>query len=94
MGKTQVRKIDFSRKRLAELADAYYNEGKYVSALRLAHRELVEHGGNPDVYTRLADIYEAMGLQGSAINYWFRFLDVADEADLPDVYEGLAINFC
>ena len=93
MEKTQVKKIDFSRKRFASLADEYYNEGKYVSALRLAHRELLEHGGNPDVYTRLADIYEAMGLQGSAINFWFRFLDIAAEEDLPDVYEGLAVNF-
>lgn len=93
MKETQVRKIDFSRKRYANLADKYYNEGKYVSALRLAYRELDEYGGNPDVFVRLADIYEAMGLQGSAINYWFRFLDVAADEDLPDIYEGLAVNF-
>ena len=93
MEKTQVRKIDFSRKRYAHLADKYYNEGKYVSALRLAYRELEEYGGDPDVYARLADIYEAMGLQGSAINFWFRFLDIAEEADLPDIYEGLAVSF-
>ncbi len=93
MNKPQVRKIDFSRKRYADLADKYYNEGKYVSALRLAYRELNEYGGDPDVYVRLSDIYEAMSLQGSAINCWFRFLDIAAEEDLPDVYEGLAVNF-
>ncbi len=82
-----------SRSRIAKLADKYYNEGKYISALRLAHRELQEYGGDPDVFARLCDIYEGMGLQGSAINYWFRFLDIAAEEDLPDVYEGLAINF-
>lgn len=90
---TQVKKIDFSRKRIAKLADKYYNEGKYVSALRLAYREWNTYGGDPEVFARLSDIYEGMGLQGSAINCWFRFLDVAEEEDLPDIYEGLAANF-
>lgn len=93
MRENKTRKIDNSRRRIARLADRYYNEGRYIAALRLAHRELKEYGGDPDVFARLCDIYEGMGLQGSAINYWFRFLDVADESDLPDVYEGLAVNF-
>lgn len=93
MRERKTKKIDVSRDRIAKLADKYYNEGKYISALRLAHRELREYGGDPDVFARLCDIYEGMGLQGSAINYWFRFLDIAVEEDLPDVYEGLAINF-
>ena len=38
MGK--VKKIDFSRKRLGMLADKFYNEGKFVSALRIAYKEL------------------------------------------------------
>ncbi len=93
MKEKKTKKIDFSRKRIAHLADEYYNEGDYLSALRFAHRELREFGGDPDVYARLCDIYEGMGLQGSAINYWFRFLDVAEESDLPDIYEGLAANY-
>lgn len=93
MREKKTQKIDVSRGRIAKLADKYYNEGKYIPALRLAHRELQEFGGDPDVFARLCDIYEGMGLQGSAINYWFRFLDIAAEEDLPDVYEGLAINF-
>ena len=93
MRERKTQKIDASRKRIARLADEYYNAGKYISALRFAHRELEEYGGDPDVFARLCDIYEGMGLQGSAINYWFRFLDVAAEEDLPDIYEGLAINF-
>ncbi|MBQ9714411.1 MAG: hypothetical protein IJV83_03710 [Clostridia bacterium] len=91
--KNEVKKIDFSRKRMAHMADQYYNEGKYLPALRLAYKELNNYGGDPDVYARLSDIYEAMGLQGSAINCWFRFLDVAEPEDLPDIYEGLAANF-
>ena len=93
MEKGRVKKFDFSRKRIAHLADKYYNEGNYLSALRLAYKELNEYGGDADVFARLSDIYEGMALQGSAINCWFRFLDVADEADLPDIYEGLAANF-
>lgn len=90
---TKTEKIDFSRKRLASQADKYYNEGKYLSALRLAHKELFLYGGDGDVYTRLSDIYESMGLHASALNYWYKFLDVADEEDLPDIYEGLAVNY-
>ena len=93
MRDNKVRKIDFSRKRLASLADKYYNEGDYLSALRFAYKELDLYGGDAEVYTRLADIYEGMGLQGTAVNWWFRFLDMAEEADLPEVYEGLAVNF-
>ena len=93
MKNRNVKKIDFSRQRIAHMADDYYNAGKYVSALRLAYKEFYTYGGDPDVYARLSDIYESMGLQGSAINCYFRYLDVANEADLPDVYEGLAANF-
>ena len=89
----QVRQIDFSRKRLASLADKYYNEGKFLPALRLAYKELEIYGEDGEVFTRLSDIYEGMGLQGSALNWWFRFLDIAEEEDLPDIYEGLAINY-
>ena len=64
-----------------------------MSALRFAYKEMEQFGGDPDVYARFADIYEGMGLQGSAINFWFKFLDIAHEDDLPDVYEGLAVNF-
>ncbi len=89
----KVKKIDFSRSRIASRADKYYNEGKFIPALRLAYKELELFGGDGDIYTRLSDIYEAMGLHGSAINWWFRFLDIAEEEDLPDIYEGLAVNY-
>ncbi len=93
MNEKKTKKIDFSRKRIARLADEYYNEGDFLSALRFAYRELREFGGDADVYARLCDIYEGMGLQGSAVNFWFRYLDVAAPEDLPDIYEGLAANF-
>lgn len=86
-------KIDFGSARLGKLADQLYNEGKYISALRMTYKQLDLYGGDGDVYARLADIYEGMGLQGTAINWWFRFLDVAEAEDLPDIYEGIAVNF-
>ena len=86
-------KIDYSRKRLAFEADKYYNEGKFVSALRMAHKERLLYGGDGEVFARLADIYEGMGLHGSALNYWYQFLDVADEEDYPEIYEGIAVNY-
>ncbi len=89
----KIKQIDFGRKRLALMADKYYNAGNYLSALRFAYKELDTYGGDGDTYARLSDIYEAMDLHGSALNWWFRFLDIADEEDLPDVYEGIAVNF-
>ncbi len=93
MKETKVQKIDFSRKRLSILADKFYNEGDFLSALRIAYKQLDAYGGDGDIFMRLSDIYEAMNLQGTALNWWFRFLDIAEEADLPDVYEGLAVNY-
>ncbi|MBQ7370179.1 MAG: hypothetical protein IJW58_04295 [Clostridia bacterium] len=90
MGK--VKKIDLSAKRLGELAEKYLSEGKYPSALRFTFRE-IQRGGSLSAYFRICDIYEAMGLNSSAINYWFKILDECDEEDLPDVYEGLAVNY-
>ena len=91
MGK--VKKIDFSRKRLGSLADKFYNEGKFLSALRIAYKELDAYGGDGEIFARLSDIYEAMNLQGTALNWWFRYLDIADDEELPDIYEGLAVNY-
>lgn len=74
-------------------ADKYYNEGNYIAALRLAYRQYDLYGGDGDIFTRLSDIYEGMGLHASAINWWYRFLDIAETEDLPDIYEGLAVNY-
>ena len=88
-----MKRIDFSAGKLASMADKFYNEGNYLSALRFAYKQLNLYGGDEEVYARLADIYEGMGLHGTAVNWWFRLLDIAEEEALPDVYEGLAVNF-
>ncbi len=86
-------KIDFGKERLGAIADKFYNEGKYLSALRFAYKQLEYAEGDAEVFVRLSDIYEGMSLHGSAINWWFRFLHIAERGDLPDIYEGLAVNF-
>ncbi|MBQ8291943.1 MAG: tetratricopeptide repeat protein, partial [Clostridia bacterium] len=93
MKKSKTAKIDLSEARLARMADKYYNEGKYLSALRLAVRQYELFGGDEEVFARFSDIYEGMGLHLSAINWWYRYLDIAMEDELPDIYEGLAVNY-
>ncbi|MBR2622784.1 MAG: tetratricopeptide repeat protein [Clostridia bacterium] len=93
MDNGKVKQIDFSRKRLGMLADKFYNEGKFLSALRIAYKELDAYGGDGEIFARLSDIYEMMNLQGTALNWWFRFLDIAEEEDLLEIYEGLAVNY-
>ena len=89
----KTKKIDLGYKRLGDIADKFYNEGNYLSALRFAYRQYDAYGGDPDVFARFSDIYEGMNLSASALNWWYRFLNVAREEDLPDAYEGLAVNY-
>lgn len=93
MSRQKVEKIDFSRNRLKERAEKFYEAGEYLSALRFAYESIDRYGGDADAYVLLADIYENMGLHASAINWWFRFLDECIPEDLPEIYEGLAVNF-
>ena len=81
----KVLKIDFSRRRLRERAEKYYDEGNYLSALRFTYKEMSLYGGDGDIYTMLSDIYENMELYSSAVNCWFRFMDNCSGEDLPDI---------
>lgn len=93
MKENKILKMDFSRSRLRERAEKYYDEGNYLSALRFTYKELSLYGGDGETYTRLSDIYENMELYSSAVNCWFRFMDNCSGDDLPDIYEGLAVNY-
>lgn len=90
MGK--VKKIDLSAKRLGLLAEKCIDEGDYVSALRFTFRQ-IQRGGTLSAYFRLCEIYEVLELNSSAINYWFKALDACGEEELPEIYEGLAMNY-
>lgn len=99
MKEKKSKKIDFSIESAERLADKYYNEGKYVDALRWAFKayDMWENGcfwvDVRDCYARIADIYEAMGLHGSAILWLYRYLHIAKEEDLSEIYEGIAVNY-
>ncbi len=83
-----------SKARLKRLAEKYYDAGDFVKALRFLYAELAETDDVTDVYIRIADAYEHMGLYGSAISSLFLALDECKlEEDLPDIYEGLGANF-
>ena len=58
MKDNKVQKIDFSRKRLSMLADKFYNEGDFLSALRIAYKQLNAYGGDGEIFARLSDILE------------------------------------
>ncbi|MBR2903926.1 MAG: hypothetical protein IKC37_04690 [Clostridia bacterium] len=86
--------FDNDKARLKRLAEKYYDAGEYVKVLRFLYKELYETDDETDVYIRIADAYERMGLYGSAISSLFRALDACKlEEDLPDIYEGLGANF-
>lgn len=89
----KTKRIDLSEKRLAHIADKHYNEGEFISALRFAYSQYDKFGASYEIFERFADIYEGMGLHGSAINWWYRALDIAYKEDLPDIYESLAVNY-
>ncbi|MDD6995383.1 MAG: hypothetical protein SPH68_06600 [Candidatus Borkfalkiaceae bacterium] len=89
----KVRTIDYGRRMLRSQAEKRYGEGDYLSALRYTGRETALYGADAESYARLADIYENMGLYSSALNCWYRYADVCSADDLPEAYEGLAVNY-
>ncbi len=86
-------RFDRDRDRLQRLAEKSYSEGKYVSALRFTYAAIQEGGEDINAYLRMSDIYENLGLQTYAIKWLYKCLEICEEEDLPDVYEGLAVNY-
>lgn len=90
----EILQFQKSKARLKRLADKYSDEGDFVNALRFLYQELAETDDETDVYIRIADVYERIGLYGSAVCSLFFALDECHtEEDLPDIYEGLGANF-
>ncbi|MBQ8320073.1 MAG: tetratricopeptide repeat protein [Clostridia bacterium] len=81
------------RERLRSMAENYYADGNYIAALRFLYKEFQEYGGDFEGYLRMADAYENLGLNAYALKWLFQALDIAEEEDLPDLYEGIAVNF-
>lgn len=90
MDKKGTIRFDLSADKLLDFAEAKLDAGENVAALRFLHKSLELYGDAPDEYADLADAYEAMELYEQAINCWFRYLDVCEEDEAVDAYEGLA----
>ena len=88
-----VIRFDGSKERLLRMAEKAYSEGKFISALRFLYNAIQQEGGDINAYLRMADVYENLGLQIYAIKWLYKCLEICDEEDLPDIYEGLAVNY-
>ena len=86
-------RFDCSKDRLVKLAEKAYGEGRMIPALRFLYDAIGEDGGDINDYLRMGDIYENLGLQTYAIKWLYKALEVCPDEDLPDVYEGLAVNY-
>ena len=87
-------KFDEKPRRLRALAEKYYDEGDYLSALRFFRREERTYGADSELYARIADVYENMGMHEQAIKEIYFALEFAQtEEDVIDAYEGLAVNY-
>ncbi len=102
MSETITKKITLNVKRAFALADSFYEAGAYERALEWAFKALMGDAFDyleerRDAYVRIVDCYEAMGLNSSAISWLYAWLHEANEEeeleDLPDIYEGLAVNY-
>lgn len=88
-----VIRFDGSKERLMRMAEKAYSEGKFISALRFLYNAIQQEGGDLNAYLRMADVYENLGLQTYAIKWLYKCLELCDDDDLPDIYEGLAVNY-
>lgn len=91
MSKTQ--EIDFSDERLLTLAAEMLDDHNLIGALKMLNKNAELNYCDDRAYMLYAEIFDDMELYERSINYWFRYLDEATEADLADAYEGLAVNF-
>ena len=106
MGKRNTKPIHLDSSQAYILADRYYESGNYINALRWCFKVMYDELPISaeiarELYPRIVDCYEAMGLHGSAIQWLYLWLDEVDEGDafvpwqedLPEIYEGLAVNY-
>ncbi len=87
-------KFEEKPRRLRAIAERYYDEGDYTSALRFFRREEKRYGADSELYARIADVYENLGMYEQAIKEVYLALEFAQsEEDMIDAYEGLAVNY-
>ena len=88
-----VQKFELSEEMLLDSAERRFQDGDFIGALTMLNKRNKRFPPGADAQALLADIYEAMELWQPAADAWFRFLDVCNEADFGEGYEGLAVAF-
>lgn len=78
---------------LIDSAERRADSGDLFGALSILNKREDLYASNADAWALYADIYESLELWPLAADAWFRFLDVCNEADFPEGYEGLAVVF-
>lgn len=89
----KIDSIDLSKERLLDLASYYMEQHNYVGALKLIRKNEEQNGLDDDTYMMYAEVYDDLELSEECINSWFRYLDSAEDPDLAEAYEGLAVSF-
>ena len=86
-------KWNLSDEFLLESAEKRLGSGDRLGALTMLNKRAGLYPPSADAWAIYADIYEQLELWDLAADAWFRFLDVCNEADFPEGYEGLAVVF-
>ncbi|MDE7265533.1 MAG: hypothetical protein K2N52_04595, partial [Clostridia bacterium] len=85
--------IDLSSDRLIGLAADMVEEHNYIGALKMLNKNAELHCNDADSYMLYAEIYDDIELYEKSVNSWFKFIDCAEESELAEAYEGLAVAF-
>ncbi len=88
-----VSKLNLSEEVLYNSAEKRCSEGDYLGALKMLHKRNELYGPGADAQALYADCYEQLELWELAADAWFRFLDICNEADFGEAYEGLGVCF-
>ena len=86
---TKIIKAEYNNATLEKLYNKYLNNGALDSALNILDKVYDLNGESTEIYSSYANIYYKMGLYERAINYWYKFLSVAEDKELAKGYNGL-----
>ena len=84
---------NISEEFLIASAEKRVDSGDFFGALTMLNRHEELYPSNADAWALYAEIYEALELWSLAADAWFHFLDVCNEADFPEGYDGLSTAF-
>jgi tetratricopeptide (TPR) repeat protein len=89
----KILKFKRSEDDLLNSADKRIADGEYLTALRLLNSCYDDFGPSYDLFEMMADVYELLEVNPQALRTCFYMLDICGEDDLPDAYEGIAVNY-